>query len=56
MSQLYGRYESGEDPAGVFTLTDFYNKLDGATIQQAARTYLDTNNYVKVVLMPEKKQ
>jgi hypothetical protein len=35
---------------------DFYKKLDGATIQQAAKTHLDANNYVGVVLMPEKKQ
>jgi zinc protease len=56
MGQLYARYESGEDPAGIFALAEFYNKLDGATIQQAAKTYLDANNYVKVVLMPEKKQ
>jgi zinc protease len=55
MGHLYARYEAGEDPAGIFALAEFYNKLDGTTIQQAARTYLDANNYVKVVLMPEKK-
>jgi zinc protease len=55
MGQIFARYESSEDPAGVFVLSDFYKKLDGATIQQAAKTYLDANNYVKVVLMPEKK-
>jgi len=56
MGQIYARYVDGEDPAGIYALADFYKKLDGAAIQQAARTYLDTNNYVKVVLMPEKKQ
>jgi zinc protease len=56
MGQIYVRYVEDEDPAVFFSLTDFYNKLEPATIQQAARTYLNTKNYVKVVLMPEKKQ
>ena len=55
VGEIYNRYLNGEDPAVLFTLADFYKKLDGAAIQQAARTYLDANNYVKVVLMPEKK-
>ena len=55
VGQLFARYVDGEDPAGVFALSDFYKKLDAATIQQAARTYLDMKNYVKVILMPEKK-
>jgi len=56
MGQIYARYVDGEDPAGTFALADYYKKLDGAAIQQAAKTYLDVNNYVKVILMPEKKQ
>ena len=56
MGQLVARYDGGEDPAGIYGLAEFYKKLDGAAIQQAAKTYLDTTNYVKVVLMPEKKQ
>jgi len=55
MSQIYARYVEGEDPAG-FLNKSFYEKADVALIQQAAKTYLDTGNYVKVVLMPEKKQ
>ena len=55
MNQIYARYVDGEDPAG-FLNRPFYEKADVALIQQAAKTYLDTNNYVKVVLMPEKKQ
>jgi zinc protease len=55
MSQIYTRYVDGEDPAGFFQTAPFYEKLDAATIRQAARTYLDTANYVKVVLLPEKK-
>jgi zinc protease len=55
LSQIAARYESGEDPASVLTLPDLYSKLDAATIQQAAKAYLDSKNYTKVVLMPEKK-
>jgi zinc protease len=55
MGQIYVRYVDGEDPAGFLNKL-FYEKADVALIQQAAKTYLDTDNYVKVVLMPEKKQ
>ena len=41
--------------ATLFGLEDYYKKLTAATIQEAARTYLDTNNYVKVTLFPETK-
>ncbi|MEW5982799.1 MAG: insulinase family protein [Acidobacteriota bacterium] len=54
MGQIYARYVDGEDPAGFFTIAPYYETLDAATILRAARTYLDTNNYVKVILMPEK--
>jgi zinc protease len=36
-------------------LTDQIGALTGAAIQDAAKKYLDTNNYVKVTLMPAKK-
>jgi predicted Zn-dependent peptidase len=37
------------------TLPERITALTGDAIQQAARTYLDTMNYVKVTLMPESK-
>jgi zinc protease len=52
---LYSRYQQSEDVGTLFALADFYNKITAATIQEAARTYLDTNNYVKVTLFPETK-
>lgn len=55
LNQISLRYLHGEDPAGIWNVTDFYRKLDGATIQQAAKLYLNTNRYVKVMLFPEKK-
>jgi len=54
LGQIVARYEAGEDPASILTLPDLYNKLDAATIQKAAQTYLDSKNYVKVTLMPGK--
>ncbi len=55
LSQLTGKYQYGEDPAELWNVPDYYRKIDAAMIQQAARTYLNTNRYVKVTLVPEKK-
>ena len=55
VNQISLRYENGDDPAGLWLIPDFYNKIDKAMIQQAAKTYLNTNNYVEVMLFPEKK-
>ena len=41
--------------ATLFNLADYYNKITPELAQQAARTYLNTNNYVSVQLYPEKK-
>jgi zinc protease len=55
LSQISYRYQFGEDPASIWTVPEIYKKLDAAMIQEAARTYLNPNNYVKVTLFPEKK-
>jgi len=49
------RYQYGEDLSTLFNLADYYNKLTPEIIQEAAKTYLNTNNYVEVELFPEKK-
>jgi zinc protease len=54
LGQLAGKYQFGEDPASLWLVPDFYNKLDASWIQNAAKTYLDTKNRVQVTLMPEK--
>ena len=41
--------------AAATSLPDRIAALTGAAIQQAAQTYLNTNNYVKVTLMPAGK-
>ena len=55
LSQIVSKYQLGEDVATIWALPEAYRKLDAATIQQAARTYLRPGNYVRVTLVPEKK-
>jgi len=44
-----------EDPEIVLTYPKLVENLTRQSLQKAAKTYLDTTNYVKVVLLPEKK-
>jgi zinc protease len=55
LNQIALRYLHDDDPAGIWNVPDFYRKLDAAAIQRAAKLYLNTNRYVKVTLLPEKK-
>ncbi len=55
LAQLTAKYRLGEDPAAVWRIPEYINKIDKAMIQQAAKTYLNTNAYVEVMLFPEKK-
>jgi zinc protease len=54
-----GRIQSslmdGTDPAALLTHEERVNALSAAEVQDAARRYLNTENYVQVVLYPEKK-
>ena len=52
--QLADRYETGRDVAEFFGLPMEYRKLSPAGVQEAARRFLDTGNYVQVILYPEK--
>ncbi|HJU93830.1 MAG TPA: insulinase family protein [Pyrinomonadaceae bacterium] len=55
LGQISARFYNGEDPAGIWMVTDYYKKLDAATVQEAAKLYLNTKSFVKVVLFPEQK-
>ena len=55
LNQIVQRLQNGEDVAALWNVPEFYKKLDVATVQLAARTYLNTSSYVKVTLFPEKK-
>jgi zinc protease len=52
-SEISARSERSEDIAEFFYLPVEYRKLTAAAIQDAARRYLDTGNYVQVTLYPE---
>jgi len=39
----------------VFSMAQFYDQLTPEALRDAARTYLDTNRYVEVTLLPEGK-
>jgi zinc protease len=53
LNQLTYKYEFGEDPAEVFNLPSFYERITPAAIRDAAQMYLDPTRYVKVTLLPE---
>ena len=53
-SEIAERYELSEDVEEFFDLPAEYRKLTAAAVQDAARRYLDTGNYVRVTLFPEK--
>ncbi|MDA1307267.1 MAG: insulinase family protein, partial [Acidobacteria bacterium] len=55
LNQLLFQYKLGEAPEGMLDIPSYYEKISAAGIQAAAKRYLDTANYVKVVLMPEKR-
>ena len=55
LNQIYLRFQQDEDPAVIWQIPEFYQKLTATTVQQAAKKYLTTNSYVKVTLFPEKK-
>lgn len=54
LSQLAFKYDVGDTPETLLDIPNYYRKLSVATIQAAAKEYLNTARYVKVVLLPEK--
>src|SRR6185436_12832731 len=43
LSQLTVKYQYGEDPAKLWDTPEYFKQLNTAMIQQAAKTYLNTN-------------
>jgi zinc protease len=54
LGQTTTKYDLGEAPETLLLVPSYYDKLTVAAIQTAAKTYLNTSRYVKVVLLPEK--
>jgi zinc protease len=55
LGRLQSSLMDGTDPAALLTHEERVNALGAAEVQDAARRYLNTENYVQVVLYPEKK-
>ncbi|MEX2272400.1 MAG: insulinase family protein [Vicinamibacterales bacterium] len=55
VGQLMFKYQFNDDVSTLFGLNEYYKKLTAATIQEAAKLYLNPANVVKVSLFPEKK-
>ena len=56
VTELAAVYEASESVEEFFALPALYAMLTAATVQDAARRYLDMDNYVRVTLFPEKTQ
>ena len=55
VARITDAYENGDDVKDVLKAPAVNATLSTEMIQEAARLYLDTRNYVRVTLMPEKK-
>ena len=51
---LQNYYFTGRDPESILEYPDRVKSLSAAKIRKAANKYLDMNNYVRVVLFPER--
>ena len=55
LSNLRAYYTNNEDPVMILNYPKLVDNLDASAIQKAAKKYFNMDNYVKVVLFPEKK-
>ncbi len=53
LATLQTAYQFGEDPMAILTFEDLFDELDAEMIRGAAVDYLDGENRVQVLLMPE---
>jgi zinc protease len=54
LGNIIGREQAGENVAGLLgPYEDMIKKLSPAQIQEAAKTYFNTSNYARFVLLPE---
>jgi zinc protease len=55
LAQLAAYYRQGESPADLVDYPASLDRLAPETIQDAAKQYLNVENYAKVTLLPEKQ-
>jgi len=54
LNALVARYREGRDPRDILEVERMIDALDAAAIRDAARRFLPRDNYVQVMLLPEK--
>jgi zinc protease len=55
VDRLLFKYAFHEDVNDVFNMRQFYDRLTAPVLRDAARTYLNTDRYVEVTLLPDTK-
>ncbi|MFO7767952.1 MAG: insulinase family protein [bacterium] len=53
LGQIAARYRRGEEPSGILGYEEIIEALTAERIREAARRYLDMENYIQVTLYPE---
>lgn len=56
LAQLMGAVQSGESPAEAMALEPYLQGLTLESVREAARKYLDPARYVRVTLLPERRE
>jgi zinc protease len=56
IAQLNLKYQQDEDPRSVFDYEETLKSITTEMLQKAAQMYLNTENYVQLILFPEKKE
>ncbi len=54
LTQIYSKYQLQEDPRELLAFEKSLQPLSPEIIREAAQTYLNTKNYIRVTLYPEK--
>jgi zinc protease len=56
LNELWWKHRNGEDLMDIINYPDYVKTLSAEIIQQAAKKYFNTENYIQVVLYPENVQ
>jgi len=56
LAQLAFKYQQDEDPRALFDYVKTLERITPEVLQKAAQTYLNTDNYIQLILFPEKKE
>jgi zinc protease len=54
LNWLIAQYENGDDPATILKYPELIKQVNPASVKAAANLYLNEDNFIKLVLLPEK--